>query len=130
MQWSFSQRNLNAILIHNSNTDLGSNSNSNILHDLGSNSNSNILHDLGSNSNSNILHDLGSNSNSNILMFKVIVICIVIDHMSAHNNSNILSYCSFSQFSIRSSYNINIISEIGLVPLPCQGSTVIYLIKS
>ena len=122
MQWSFSQRNLNAILIHNSNTDLGSNSNSNILHDLGSNS--------------NILHDLGSNSNSNILMFKVkvIVICIVIDHMSAHmsarNNSNILSYCSFSQFSIRSSYNINIISEIGLVPLPCQGSTVIYLIKS
>ena len=71
------QRNLNTTVIHNSKTDLGGNSNSNLLI-------FNVIViatyyiDLGSN----------CNSNSNILILKVIVIiiiilhCIVIDPMS------------------------------------------------
>ena len=55
------QRNLNTIVIHTSNTDLGGNSNSNIL----------IFKVI-------VIYyiDLGGDSNSNILIFKVIVIVI------------------------------------------------------
>ena len=75
MQWSFSlkheriSKNLNAIVIHKSNIDLGSNSNSNVLifKVLVM-----VIYDI----------DLGSNYNSNniILIFKVILIVIIILH--------------------------------------------------
>ena len=57
------QRNLNTIVIHNSNTDLGGNSNSNLL----------IFKVIVI-----VIYyiDLGGDSNSNILIFKVIVIVI------------------------------------------------------
>ena len=55
------QRNLNTIVIHNSNTDLGGNSNLLIFNVI-------VIYYI----------DLGSNCNSNILIFKVIVIYIYI----------------------------------------------------
>ena len=71
------------VVIHNSNIDLGSNSNSNLLilkvH-LTCTCMCVVIH------NSNI--DLGSNSNSNLLILKVIV--IVIHYIDLRGNSNML----------------------------------------